>query len=140
MGRVGGNLLSKAARCSPEGAKGGGGCGLLDGRQALTVENTGARISEEALPHLFEAFYREEGSRSRATGGSGLGLYLVKMILDRHGAACKIEIRWRACGPRFPFSRINRPPAIDGKGRLLYNTGAVPLPPASADGGGRQTR
>ena len=48
-------------------------------------------FSEEALPHLFEAFYREEGSRSRATGGSGLGLYLVKMILDRHGAACKIE-------------------------------------------------
>ena len=66
-------------------------CGLLEGRAALTVENTGAHISEEALPHLFEAFYREEGSRSRATGGSGLGLYLVKMILERHGAECTIE-------------------------------------------------
>ena len=66
-------------------------CGLLDGRPALTVENTEAHISEKALPHLFEAFYREETSRNRATGGSGLGLYLVKMILARHGAECTIE-------------------------------------------------
>ncbi|MEE0757092.1 ATP-binding protein, partial [Allofournierella sp.] len=36
-------------------------------------------------------FYRAEGSRSRATGGSGLGLYLVKMILERHGAECRLE-------------------------------------------------
>ena len=66
-------------------------CGFRDGRPALTVENTGARIPEEALPHLFEAFYRTENSRNRSTGGSGLGLYLVKMILDRHGAECAIE-------------------------------------------------
>lgn len=91
LGRVVGNLLSNASLYSPEGAKVRVWCGLLDGRPALTVENTGAHISEEALPHLFEAFYREEGSRSRATGGSGLGLYLVKMILNRHGAECKIE-------------------------------------------------
>ena len=91
LGKAVGNLLSNAALYSPEGAEVRVWCGLLEGRAALTVENTGAHISEEALPHLFEAFYREEGSRSRATGGSGLGLYLVKMILDRHGAACKIE-------------------------------------------------
>src|SRR5699024_12354901 len=64
---------------------------VLGGRPAQTVENTGTHISEDAIPHLFEAFYREEGSRNRATGGSGLGLYLVKMILDRHGAECAIE-------------------------------------------------
>ena len=68
-----------------------GGCVFVEGRPALSVENTGARISGDALPHLFEAFYREEGSRNRSTGGSGLGLYLVKMILDRHGAVCTIE-------------------------------------------------
>ena len=44
-----------------------------------------------ALLRLFEPFYREEQSRNRRTGGSGLGLYLVKMILDRHGARCEIE-------------------------------------------------
>ena len=57
----------------------------------LTVENTGARIPAEALPHLFKAFYRAEPSRSRATGGSGLGLYLVRMIVERHGGTCRIE-------------------------------------------------
>ena len=91
LGRVAGNLLSNASLYSPEGAEVRVWCGLLDGSPALTVENTGARISEDALPHLFEAFYREESSRNRATGGSGLGLYLVKMILARHGAECTIE-------------------------------------------------
>ena len=90
LGRAVGNLLSNAALYAPEGAEVRVWCGLLDGHPALTVENTGAHIRKEALPHLFEAFYREEASRSRATGGSGLGLYLVKTILDRHGASCGI--------------------------------------------------
>lgn len=91
LGRAVGNLLSNAALYSPQGARIRVWCGFRDGRPALTVENTGARIPEEALPHLFEAFYRTENSRNRSTGGSGLGLYLVKMILDRHGAECTIE-------------------------------------------------
>ena len=91
LGRAVGNLLSNASLYSPEGAEVRVWCGLRDGRPALTVENSGTRIPEVALPHLFDAFYRAEGSRSRSTGGSGLGLYLVKMILDRHGAVCAIE-------------------------------------------------
>ena len=91
LGKAVGNLLSNASRYSPEGAEIRVWCGRLEGRPALSVENTGARISGDALPHLFEAFDREEGSRNRSTGGSGLGLYLVKMILDRHGAVCTIE-------------------------------------------------
>ena len=91
LGKAVGNLLSNAALYSPQGAEVRVWCGLLDGRAALTVENTGAHISEEALPHLFEPFYRAEGSRNRSTGGSGLGLYLVKMILERHGAECTVE-------------------------------------------------
>ena len=91
LGRAVGNLLSNAALYSPQGARIRVWCGFRDGRPALTVENTRARIPEEALPHLFEAFYRTENSRNRSTGGSGLGLYLVKMILDRHEATCAVE-------------------------------------------------
>ena len=91
LGRAVGNLLSNAALYSPQRARIRVWCGFRDSRPALTVENTGARIPEEALPHLFEAFYRTENSRNRSTGGSGLGLYLVKMILDRHEAECAIE-------------------------------------------------
>ena len=86
-----GNLLSNASLYSPEGAEIRVWCGEAQGCAVLTVENTGVRIGEEALPHLFEAFYREDRSRNSRTGGSGLGLYLVRMILERHGARCDIE-------------------------------------------------
>lgn len=56
----------------------------------LTIENTGVHIPDESIPKLFEAFYRADQSRNRQTGGTGLGLYIVKTILDLHGAKVKI--------------------------------------------------
>lgn len=91
LGKAVGNLLSNASLYSPQGADIRIWCGIQQNRPVLTVENTGVHISEAALPHLFEAFYREEGSRNRSTGGSGLGLYLARMILERHGASCEIQ-------------------------------------------------
>ena len=52
----------------------------------LTIENTGVHIPDEDIPKLFEAFYRVDQSRNRQTGGTGLGLYIVKTILELHGA------------------------------------------------------
>lgn len=66
-----------------------------------SVENTGVHIPEEALPHVFDAFYRVESSRSRRTGGSGLGLYIVRMALEQHSAQYRIENTDR--GVRFCF-------------------------------------
>ena len=86
-----GNLLSNASLYSPEGAAIRIWCGMEQGHPALIVENTGVHISDQALPRLFAPFYRQEESRNRKTGGSGLGLFLVKMILDRHQASCSIE-------------------------------------------------
>ena len=60
------------------------------GNANLTIENTGAHIPDESIPKLFEAFYRVDQSRNRQTGGTGLGLYIVKTILDLHGAEIKI--------------------------------------------------
>ena len=56
----------------------------------LTIENTGAHIPDEAISKLFEPFYRIDQSRNRQTGGTGLGLYIVKTILNLHEA--KIEV------------------------------------------------
>ena len=50
----------------------------------LAIENTGIHIEESKLQKVFEAFYRVEKSRNRQTGGTGLGLYIVKIILDMH--------------------------------------------------------
>ena len=55
------------------------------------VENTDAHIAEEDLKNIFMPFYRVEQSRSRNSGGSGLGLYLVRIILEQHRANCRIE-------------------------------------------------
>ncbi len=57
----------------------------------FSVENTGVFIPQEALPRLFDAFYRVEQSRNRETGGSGLGLYIVKMVLEQHRAQYRME-------------------------------------------------
>ena len=60
-------------------------------RAYLEVVNTGASIDEEHLGKLFEPFYRVEKSRNRKTGGSGLGLYIVKKILELHQFDYRIE-------------------------------------------------
>lgn len=75
------NVVSNGVAYSPGGAR--VSVRLADG--TLTVENTGVELSEEELARAFEPFYRAETSRNRATGGSGLGLYIVKTVLDRYG-------------------------------------------------------
>lgn len=81
------NIMNNAIRHSPEGAE----VFVHLSAPALTVTNTGAAIPEEDLPVLFTPFYRVEKSRNKATGGSGLGLYLVKAILELHGFQYRIE-------------------------------------------------
>lgn len=86
-----GNLLANAVLYSPCGENIRIWSGTKDDAPTLIIENTGVHIGEDALPHLFDAFYREERSRNRQTGGSGLGLYLVRITLERHGASCAID-------------------------------------------------
>ncbi len=50
----------------------------------LTVENTGITIPDDQIDNIFNAFYRVDKSRNRKTGGTGLGLYIVRTILDKH--------------------------------------------------------
>ena len=56
-----------------------------DGMIAISVADTGTGIAPEDLPHIFERFYRADSSRSRATGGSGLGLTITRRIVEAHG-------------------------------------------------------
>lgn len=81
------NILSNAIRHSPEGAE----VFIHLTPSVLTVTNTGTSIPEEDLTVLFTPFYRVEKSRNKSTGGSGLGLYLVKTILELHGFQYRVE-------------------------------------------------
>ena len=81
------NVLMNAILYSPEGAT----LWVRVSEGELCVINGGTSIPNDQLAHLFEPFYRVEQSRNRASGGSGLGLYLVRCILELHGAGCGLE-------------------------------------------------
>lgn len=59
-------------------------CLAQGGKPCLKVENTGASIDREVLPHIFERFYREDKARTKKTGGYGLGLSIAKAIVESH--------------------------------------------------------
>lgn len=81
------NIIGNAVRHSPDGAE----VFISMGHGVLTVENTGVFIPEGDLPQMFAPFYRADKSRSKSTGGSGLGLYIVKTILDLHGMGYSLK-------------------------------------------------
>ncbi|MBQ6469756.1 MAG: two-component sensor histidine kinase [Lachnospiraceae bacterium] len=56
-----------------------------------SVFNTGDRIPEEELPKIWEKFYKVDKARTRAYGGTGIGLSIVKAIMDAHGQQCGVE-------------------------------------------------
>ena len=72
-----------------------------DGHQVrLSVQDEGQGISPQALPHIFERFYRTDESRARQTGGTGLGLAIAKWIVERHGGYFEVLSR-EGIGSRF---------------------------------------
>lgn len=84
LGQVVRNLLENAVRHTPAG----GAVTLRvepgPGGVVLTVRDSGPGIPEEHLPFIFERFYRADASRARATGGAGLGLAIVRQLVDAH--------------------------------------------------------
>ena len=84
------NLIGNAVNYSPYGASIHISAYANQEQICFSVENTGAHIPEDSIPKLFDAFYRVEQSRSRKTGGSGLGLYIVQEILRQHGSECRV--------------------------------------------------
>lgn len=85
------NIIGNAIRHSPCGEEVFISLQLIEQENALVIENTGVFISEADLPYMFTPFYRTDKSRSKATGGSGLGLYIVKTILDLHSMGYSIQ-------------------------------------------------
>ncbi|MFF8731069.1 sensor histidine kinase [Streptomyces sp. NPDC015171] len=85
-----GNLVSNALRHTPAG----GTVTLVARRDGddvvLTVTDTGPGLAPEDLPHVFERFWRAEKSRSRRTGGSGLGLPIVRHLVAAHGGTADV--------------------------------------------------
>lgn len=85
------NLLSNALKYTNEGGKIEVTTGGNDKSAWIAVKDSGLGISQEDLPFIFERFYRADRSRSRATGGSGIGLAVAKSLVTAHGGTLSVE-------------------------------------------------
>ena len=81
------NLLHNAIKFTPEG----GEIQFAIDNKRLIIRDTGVGISAEDLPHIFERFYKADKARDRSLGGNGLGLSLVKKIVELHGGNVTVE-------------------------------------------------
>jgi two-component system phosphate regulon sensor histidine kinase PhoR len=86
-----GNLVSNAVRYTPDGGNITIRWADLEDGAIFTVIDTGSGIAQEHIPRLTERFYRVDRSRSRDTGGTGLGMAIVKHVINRHHGELKIE-------------------------------------------------
>jgi two-component system OmpR family sensor kinase len=85
------NLLDNALRYTPPGGEVALRGAMEAGMARIDVRDTGSGIDADELPHIFERFYRGDASRSRATGNSGLGLAIVRAIIEAHGGTISVQ-------------------------------------------------
>ena len=78
-----------------------------DGTSGCTVRDTGEGIAAEHLPHLFERFYRVDAARDRGRGGSGIGLAIVKALVEAHGG--RVDAASDGPGPAPPSPSPSHP-------------------------------
>jgi len=84
------NLTDNAIKYTPAGGQVTIAVRATEAGALLEVADTGVGISAEALPHVFERFYRTDKARSRDSGGAGLGLAIVKSICSAHNAEIRV--------------------------------------------------
>ncbi|MDN4602952.1 HAMP domain-containing sensor histidine kinase [Paenibacillus sp. F6_3S_P_1C] len=85
------NVLENAVRYTPSGGKITVQCCNHGKKIKFTIRDTGSGFSSEELERVFEPLYRGEASRSRATGGSGLGLTISQRMMKQHGGELAVS-------------------------------------------------
>ncbi|MDI6816900.1 MAG: ATP-binding protein [Actinomycetota bacterium] len=85
------NLVDNAIRYTPAGGKIDVRIENIGGLARLAVIDSGIGLAKREIPRIFERFYRVDKARSRETGGTGLGLSLVKHIAENHGAIIDVD-------------------------------------------------
>lgn len=91
MTQVFGNLVSNALRHTPSGGRVTLRAASAGPGVEFTVADTGEGIPPEQLAHVFERFYRGEASRQQREGESGLGLAIVRSLVEAHGGVIRAE-------------------------------------------------
>ena len=107
------NLINNAAKYTPPGGEIGVQLAATSGQVLLTVHDSGIGIDVELLPQVFDLFTQGERSSDRSQGGLGLGLALVKSLVQRHGGSVLASSAGAGCGSRFEVSLPRVAPGPD---------------------------
>jgi PAS domain S-box-containing protein len=95
------NLLINAVKFTPRQGRVDVGLRRADAEAELTVSDSGEGIAAEVLPHVFERFRQEDSSSTRAHAGLGLGLALVRHVVEAHGGSVRAESPGKGKGATF---------------------------------------
>ncbi|WP_250655367.1 sensor histidine kinase [Alkalimarinus coralli] len=85
------NIVGNTLKYSPESAIVSVDISSVDGGILVAIEDQGPGLSEEEIKHVFTPFYRADNSRTQSTGGYGLGLSIVKKVIDLHGGNVELQ-------------------------------------------------
>jgi signal transduction histidine kinase len=113
------NLLDNAIKNTEPGGTIALTTGVRNGWAVLEVADSGVGIPSDALPHVFERFYRVRQERASGSAGAGLGLAIVKSICSAHGGSVEVEStvgtgsRFRVLLPLAPASESQLGAALE---------------------------
>jgi PAS domain S-box-containing protein len=103
------NLVTNAIKFTPRGGRVDVSLAARDGALEIVVSDTGQGMDPAFVPHLFERFRQADGSASRSHGGLGLGLSIVKHIVELHGGEVRAASEGLCRGSRFTVVLPERP-------------------------------
>ncbi|WP_159441249.1 hybrid sensor histidine kinase/response regulator [Desulfopila aestuarii] len=112
------NIISNAVKYTPDGGKVDISTSISGGFANIVVKDSGIGISKEDLPHIFDRFFRVKGKATRHITGSGLGLSLVKEVVDAHQGYIEVNSELEK-GTTFTLSfPITPQPAMEEKATI----------------------
>jgi PAS domain S-box-containing protein len=125
------NLVMNSVKFTPRGGRVDVSIRRGDGSVDIVVADTGEGIAPETLLHVFEPFRQEDSSSTRAHSGLGLGLTLVRQLVEHHGGTVRADSPGKGRGATFTVTLPVAAPRIDSRRRRALKPGP---PPAILEG------
>jgi PAS domain S-box-containing protein len=123
------NLAHNAIKFTSRGGRVEVRAEQVGGRLQIAVQDNGRGISGEFLPHVFERFRQEDGSPTRGTAGLGLGLSIVKHLVELHGGTIEARSAGTGAGATFLVQLPNAAPASPASDGPAREGGVLPSSP-----------